>query len=49
MATGLLFLADSDEDMHTFENTVARPLVDVPFDELCPGGVALDDLQKEWR
>ena len=49
VATGLLFLADSDEDMHTFENTVARPLVDVPFDELCPGGAALDDLQKEWR
>jgi 2-oxoglutarate ferredoxin oxidoreductase subunit beta len=48
VATGLLYLEESDEDLHAFENTVERPLVDVPFEALCPGKAALDDLQKEW-
>ncbi len=48
VATGLLYLEESGEDMHAFENTVARPLVDVPFEELCPGSATLDALQKEW-
>jgi len=48
VATGLLYLEESDEDLHAFENTVERPLVDVPFEALCPGKTALDELQKEW-
>jgi len=49
VATGLLYLEDSSEDMHAFENTVDRPLVDVPFGDLCPGSATLEELQKEWR
>jgi 2-oxoglutarate ferredoxin oxidoreductase subunit beta len=49
IATGLLFLEQGGADMHGFHGTVDRPLVDVPFAELCPGRSALDDLQSEWR
>jgi len=35
--------------MHDFEGTVDRPLVDVPYEVLCPGSAALAELQKEWR
>lgn len=41
-------LADAD-DMHTHAGTVARPLVDVPFDQLCPGAKALDELMAQFR
>ena len=47
VATGLLYLEDSSEDMHAFENTVDRPLAEVPFGNLCPGSTALEELQKE--
>ncbi len=49
VATGLLYLEESGADMHACENTVDRPLVDVPFGDLCPGSAALEELQKEWR
>ncbi len=48
VATGLLFLEESGVDLHGFENTVDRPLVDVPYESLCPGSAALEELQKEW-
>jgi 2-oxoglutarate/2-oxoacid ferredoxin oxidoreductase subunit beta len=48
IATGLLYLEESGADMHEFENTVERPLVEIPYDELCPGAAALDEIQKEW-
>lgn len=48
VATGLLYLEESEMDMHVFENTVERPLVDLPFETLCPGSGALEELQKEW-
>ncbi|GMV04905.1 MAG: hypothetical protein AMXMBFR53_11850 [Gemmatimonadota bacterium] len=48
VATGLLYLEETGEDMHAIENTVARPLVDVPYETLCPGRAKLDELQKEW-
>ena len=48
IATGLLYLREAGEDLHGFENTVDRPLVDVPYGELCPGSAALHELQKEW-
>jgi hypothetical protein len=34
--------------MHGLENTTATPLVDVPYEALCPGSDALSELQKEW-
>ena len=48
IATGLLYLEEAGEDMHGFENTVDTPLVSVPYETLCPGSAALDELQKEW-
>ncbi len=48
VATGLLYLEESGDDMHAFENTVDRPLVDLEFEALCPGNAALQELQKEW-
>ena len=48
IATGLLYLQEAGEDMHGFENTVDTALVNVPFDALCPGNAALQELQKEW-
>jgi 2-oxoglutarate ferredoxin oxidoreductase subunit beta len=46
--TGLLYLEETGEDMHGFENTVERPLVELPYEDLCPGSGALAELQKEW-
>ena len=48
IATGLLYLEEAGDDMHGFENTVDTPLVEVPYEELCPGSAALAELQKEW-
>jgi 2-oxoglutarate ferredoxin oxidoreductase subunit beta len=49
IATGLLYLNEAGKDMHGFENTVDEPLVDIPYEDLCPGSAALDELQREWR
>ena len=49
IATGLLFLEEAGADMHGFHGTVDQPLVDVPYETLCPGSAALEQLQAEWR
>ena len=49
VATGLLYIDESANDMHAVNRTVDRPLVDIPFEELCPGGAALDTLMEEYR
>ena len=49
IATGLLYLDESVPDIHEMSQTTDRPLVDVPFEELCPGSSALDKLQEEYR
>lgn len=49
VATGLLFFEPTSLDLHAFENTVDQPLVDVPFEKLCPGSAVLAELQAEWR
>ncbi len=48
VATGLLYIEKSDADLHALENTVDAPLVALPYDVLCPGKAALEELQKEW-
>jgi hypothetical protein len=35
--------------MHGVSGTVERPLVDIPFEELCPGSNALAALMDEYR
>ena len=49
MATGLLFIDEQGKDMHALNNTVTRPLTEVPFAELCPGSNALDALMDDYR
>jgi 2-oxoglutarate/2-oxoacid ferredoxin oxidoreductase subunit beta len=49
IATGLLFVDGSGRDMHDALRTVPTPLVDLPFELLCPGKDALDALMKQYR
>jgi 2-oxoglutarate/2-oxoacid ferredoxin oxidoreductase subunit beta len=49
VVTGLLYLDQSAADMHGVSGTVARPLVDLPHEELCPGSGALAELMEEYR
>ena len=49
VATGLLYLESGAKDMHAVNRTVSRPLVEIPFEELCPGNSALQDLMEEYR
>jgi 2-oxoglutarate ferredoxin oxidoreductase subunit beta len=49
IVTGLLYIDESDPDMHGVNATVARPLAQLPYDELCPGPAALLALQQRVR
>ncbi|HKW09903.1 MAG TPA: 2-oxoacid:ferredoxin oxidoreductase subunit beta, partial [Gemmatimonadaceae bacterium] len=49
IVTGLLYIDEKSEDMHDVANTVAQPLIDVKFEELCPGKEALEALMDEYR
>ncbi|HEX9886801.1 MAG TPA: 2-oxoacid:ferredoxin oxidoreductase subunit beta [Longimicrobiales bacterium] len=49
LATGLLFIEEHDEDMHARAGTGPVPMVDLPFEELCPGSDALDELMEAFR
>jgi 2-oxoglutarate ferredoxin oxidoreductase subunit beta len=49
IATGLLYIEEAGADMHGFLGTVDQPLVDVPYEALCPGSAALEQLQNGWR
>jgi 2-oxoglutarate/2-oxoacid ferredoxin oxidoreductase subunit beta len=46
--TGLLYVEARGEDMHALAGTVERPLVELPYEELCPGRAALEELMGEW-
>ena len=47
--TGLLHVSEEALDMHGIAGTVDKPLVDLPFEDLCPGSSALDALQEGFR
>ena len=47
--TGLLFLKPDAPEHHDVMETVETPLVDVPFEELCPGSEALQELMEGFR
>jgi 2-oxoglutarate ferredoxin oxidoreductase subunit beta len=49
VVTGLLHLDQSASDMHAVAETSATPLVDLPYEELCPGRDALAQLMEEYR
>src|SRR5215467_13260413 len=44
--TGLLYLDESAADMHELSQTSEVPLVNIPFETLCPGSKALEQLQE---
>jgi len=46
---GLLYIQPDSADMHAVNRTVDRPLVELPYEELCPGAAALDQLMEEYR
>ncbi len=49
VVTGLLYIDESTRDMHTVNRTAATPLVELPYDALCPGNAALQALMEEYR
>jgi 2-oxoglutarate ferredoxin oxidoreductase subunit beta len=49
VATGLLYINEKGQDMHAVSKTVATPLVDIPYEELCPGNDALQKLMEKYR
>jgi 2-oxoglutarate ferredoxin oxidoreductase subunit beta len=49
VVTGLLHIDETAADMHDVSGTVDTPLVEVPFEQLCPGSAALAGLMDEYR
>ncbi len=49
VVTGLLYMSADSKDMHAQSGTVSAPLVQLPFDQLCPGSAELAKLQKQFR
>ncbi len=49
IATGLLFVDQGGREMCDALKLPAAPLVDVPFERLCPGGAAMDKLMERYR
>ncbi len=47
--TGLLYVEETSRDMHALSHTADRPLVDVGWEELCPGSSALPGILKRYR
>ncbi len=47
--TGLLFVNEHVPDMHEMNNTSDTPLARMPYEKLCPGSAALEQLQEEFR
>ncbi|MGH8278405.1 MAG: thiamine pyrophosphate-dependent enzyme, partial [Gammaproteobacteria bacterium] len=49
IVTGLLYVDESQAEMHALNNTVSTPLRDLPYSALCPGAQALDDILNLYR
>jgi len=49
VVTGLLYIDESEPDMHGINHTTSVPLTDLPFDVLCPGSEALASVQRNFR
>lgn len=48
IVTGLLYIDEGRDDMHTANKTVSTPLVELPYEKLCPGAEALEKLQARY-
>lgn len=44
IVTGLLYVDEAAADLHSHNGSVDRPLNTLPYDQLCPGQEALDEL-----
>ena len=49
VVTGILFADESVPDTHETNHTPQTALVDLPYEKLCPGSAALEQLQQEFR
>ena len=49
VVTGLIHANAEALEMHGVSGTVTAPLVELPFEDLCPGSSALDELQEGFR
>ena len=49
VVTGLLYIDSGAGDMHVTSGTVETPLVNLPYEQLCPGKASLDELMHEYR
>lgn len=49
VVTGLLYIDPDRGDMHALARTIEDDLINVPFEDLCPGADALAELQKRFR
>jgi 2-oxoglutarate/2-oxoacid ferredoxin oxidoreductase subunit beta len=49
VVTGLLYVNETVEDLHALNSTSRRPLVQVPYAELCPGAAELTTIQDRFR
>jgi 2-oxoglutarate ferredoxin oxidoreductase subunit beta len=47
--TGLIYANEEALEMHGVAGSVRTPLVNLPFEDLCPGSSALDKLQEGFR
>ena len=48
VVTGLLHIDEDASDMHGVSGTIAKPLVELPYEELCPGSAKLSELMDEY-
>jgi 2-oxoglutarate ferredoxin oxidoreductase subunit beta len=48
IVTGLLYASDGTPDLHELNQTSETPLVSIPFERLCPGSAALEELQQRF-
>ncbi|MCS6912815.1 MAG: 2-oxoacid:ferredoxin oxidoreductase subunit beta [Myxococcales bacterium] len=49
VVTGILYIDSSPSEMHALSGTVETPLAQIPYEQLCPGGAALDQLMDSFR
>ena len=49
VVTGLLYIDESEPDMHGLNRTTLTPLSEVPHERLCPGSQRLAELQQRHR
>jgi 2-oxoglutarate ferredoxin oxidoreductase subunit beta len=49
VVTGLLYIEPDADDMHALNHTISAPLYDLPYESLCPGSAALQELMREFE